>query len=90
MKKIYLVKYYGGQYEDYHTRELFVTSDKETADNYIIKFNSILNKWKNHYSQYCNSKFGLSFIKDEYRHHFNRWYQLDSIEECFYIEIPVR
>ena len=91
MKKIYLVSYSGGDYDDYYTIIIFATTKKSTAVKYVKKFNSILKKWKNYYSQFEENELGFKWIKDEYvEQHFNRWDCLRNINNCYYQEITVR
>jgi hypothetical protein len=91
MNKIYLVKYYGGSYDDYYNVTIFATNKKSKAIKYVIKFNRILKKWKEYYSQYEDNKFGFKWIKDEFvNQYFNRWNNLNQLTKCYYEEIPVR
>lgn len=84
----YLVSYYISS--DYY-RNVFVTNEKSTAIEYCSKFNRILNKWKDYYSQYEVDDFGTKWIADEHvEKHFNRWNSLQEIQECSYQEIQFR
>ena len=66
MKKIYLVKYYGGSYESSYEHIIFATISKSKATKYTAKFNRILKKWKQHYAQYEENKFGIMpWLKDK-------------------------
>jgi hypothetical protein len=91
-KKMYIVKYYGGSYEDSYTRIVFVTDKKATATKYITRFNKILKKWKEHYSQYEErSILGFKWIKEQYKEkYFNRWYSLGNITKAFWEEVEIR
>ena len=40
--KIYIVKYYGGSYEDYYETIIFATTNKSKAYKYRTRFNQIL------------------------------------------------
>lgn len=89
--KIILVKYCGGDYEDYYTSVVFATANKKTAKNYVTKFNRILKKWKDYYSQFEQDENGFGWLKSEYaKSHFNRWYSLRNIDKCYYEEIEIR
>lgn len=44
--KIYIIKYHGGDYEDYYEKIIFATTDKTKAISYVRRFNKILKKWK--------------------------------------------
>lgn len=92
MEKIYLVRYYGGSYEDYWDRVIFATTKKTIATKYVTKFNRILKKWKNYYSQFEENKYGIMpCIKDEYiEQYFNRWDSIRNITKCYYEEITIR
>ena len=93
---MYLVKYCGGTYGDFHSVNIFVTPNKATAIKYVEKFNRILKKWKEYYSQFeIKEGFGfntLSFdvTNDYYYGKFCRWNTLSEIDECYYDEISVR
>lgn len=91
-KKIYIIKYYGGSYEDAYEVDIFVTSNKKTAINYVNRFNSILKKWLNYYEQYTETDcIGITRVKDEYKEKkLYRWYQLKNIRKCYFKEIEVR
>lgn len=90
MKKMYIVSYCGGSYDDWY-EAIFVTSKKSTATKYVTKFNKILKKWKEHYKQYEDKEFGMDWIKDEYvKQHFNRWNSLRDINKCYWSEIELR
>jgi hypothetical protein len=87
-KKIYLVKYSTGQYEDYNEKIIFATFDKQKAIKYVSKFNQITNKWDKYYSKYNGD---YRWIKDEYvEKYFNRWYMLHELNNCTYEEINIR
>lgn len=91
MENMYLVKYCGGSYDDYYSTVIFATNNKKLATKYITKFNSILKKWKNYYSQFEDKKDVFNWIKEEYvNQHFNRWNSLRDISKCYYEEIKVR
>ena len=91
MKKMYIVRYCGGSYDDWYEANVFVTSKKSTATKYVTKFNKILKKWKEHYKQYEDKESGMDWIKDEYvKQHFNRWNSLRDINKCYWSEIELR
>ena len=76
-KKHYLVSYCGGSYDDYYTSVIFVTDDKKKATKYVTKFNKILKKWKKHYKQYEDKKYGDIWISDIYQDKY-----FDRDESC--------
>ncbi len=90
-EKIYLVKYYGGEYEDSWNTAIFATHKKSTATKYVAKFNRILKKWKDYYDQFTDTNGGIRWIKQEHvEKHFKRWYYLSGISNCYYEEIEIR
>jgi len=90
--RYYLVKYYGGMYDDYYNTNIFVTTKKSTATKYCAKFNNLLKKWKKYYKQYEVKKYGfMIWIADEYvEKHFDRWDKLQNITKCYYEEISFK
>ena len=88
---MYIVKYCGGSYEDYYTKDIFVTSNKRVATKYVTKFNKLLKKWTEHYWQYEKMWLGIVTIADEHAdRHFTRWNSLQKITKCYYEEIAER
>jgi len=91
MSKIYLVKYFGGSYDDFYTVTIFATEKKSTAAKYVTRFNKILKKWKKYYSQFEDKEYEYAWIKDEHIDpHFDRWHSLRNITRCYYDEVEVR
>ena len=91
MEKMYLVKYSGGSYDDWFSEDIFITSKKYKATKYVNKFNRILKKWKEYYSQFEDDKYRFPWIKDEFvDKHFDRWNSLRKINKCYFEEIEVR
>ena len=91
MKKMYIVKYCGGSYDDLYEANVFVTDKKATAIKYVTKFNKMLKKWKEHYKQYEETKYGtITVIKDEHKQHFDRWNSLSNITKSYWNEIELR
>ena len=89
-KEMYIVKYYGGSYDDFYEHIVFVTDNKKTATNYVRKFNSILKKWKDHYKQYTEKKFMIPWLKDEHIDKYNRWSSLRNVTKCYYEKVEQR
>ena len=90
-RSYYLVRYYGGSYDDYYSAVVFVTNKKSTATKYCTKFNKMLKKWKDHYKQFETDKFGMKWIADEHvEKHFDRWNSLQNITKCYYEEVSFR
>lgn len=89
--RYYLVRYQGGEYEDYYEKVIFVTNKKSTATKYVTKFNGILKKWKKYYEQFETTKYGMKWIADEYvQQHFDRWHSLQNISKSYYEEVIFR
>jgi hypothetical protein len=88
MKNIYIVKYSTGKYEDYREHNIFATFDKEKVIAYVKKFNSLKDKWCNHYSQYNGDyRWIKNYFEEKY---FHKWYIFHELNDCFYEEIEVR
>lgn len=89
-RKLYIVKRYGGIWDDYCDVPIFVTMDKKTATKYVTKFNKILKKWKVYYSQFEEPKYGITWIKNEFIDKYYRWDKIRNITKCYYEEIELR
>ena len=87
MKKVYLVYYYGGDFEEDFEEAIFVTLDIEVAKKYVEKFNVMLERWKKYYlSALEEPRHG-----DPYRRNlYYRCNQIENIMQCDFIEIEVR
>jgi hypothetical protein len=92
MDKIYLVKYSTGSHSNYREIIVFATNKKSKAIKYVTKFNRILKKWKEYYSQYEENEYNvMRWIKNEYvQQYFDRWYSLYNIDRCYYLKIEFR
>jgi len=89
--KIYIVKYSEGSYEDYRENIIFATINKSTATKYVTRYNKILKKWKEYYSQFEEIKSGINWIKYEFINtKYNRWYFLRKLNKCFYEKVEIR
>lgn len=84
---MYIVKYSAGEWDDYYQVNIFVTADKELAEKYVEKFNSILKKWKDYFSQFVD-EYGL--FKEEYEEMYDRYYVITKVDICYYNEIEFR
>lgn len=88
---MYVVKYCGGDHEDYYEKVIFVTDKKSTATKYVTKFNRILKKWKEYYRQYTENEYGFEWIKERYvDQYYRRWYSLRNITRCYWEEVEIR
>lgn len=91
MRKMYVVKYSSGSYDDYTTVNIFVTDKKATATKYVTRFNELLKKWKHYFSQFESSEYGIRWLKKEYEEsHFTRWDRVRNINKCYWDEIEAR
>lgn len=90
MKKIYTARYSSADHDgiDY---DIFVTENKALAEAYVEKFNSILKKWKDYYSQFEEDIDGWVWIKEEHNElYFHRWHTLKGVNGCYVGEIEIR
>jgi hypothetical protein len=91
MEKIYLVRHCGGSYEDSWDNVIFATNKRATAIKYVKKYNGILKKWSQYYSQFEQSDMPFNWIKEQHvKKHFKRWYALRGINKCYYQETNIR
>lgn len=92
MTSYYLVRYYGGSYEDAFNVVVFATKKKSTATKYCTKFNQMLKKWKDYYRKFETKKYGkMTWITDEHINtKFYRWNKLQKIIRCYYEVVSVR
>ncbi len=91
MKKIYIVKYSGGEWDDYFTADIFATEKKSVATKYVTKYNKLLKKWSDYYKKFESNDLCMKWIKDEYvERHFYRWNKLKGINNCYWESINVR
>ena len=89
MKKMYLVHLNCGDFEDSYTLHLFVTADKEYAENYVAKFNSMLIKWNQYFNQF---KDPYGWIDEKYYDTwiYERHSQIKDYNCAFVNEVEVR
>lgn len=88
MEKIYLVCYSTGDYEDYRNIIIFATNSHSKAVKYRGKFNRILKKWQDYYSQFTG-KWGW-IMPEHVERHYDRWYMIGKIGRCYIDEVEVR
>lgn len=79
---VYLVYYSTGNSYYATPHEIFVTEDFGSAQRYVDRFNSILNKWKTIYSEYTHIDHGVVTLKKEFRNKYRRWSMLRETLEC--------
>lgn len=82
---MYIVKYSIGEWDDYRENTIFVTSNKEFAENYVNKLNSLVEKWVSFYESIRSSKYDR-FMEV----FFDRWFQLEDFNYSWIEEIEVR
>ena len=77
--KAYVVLHGTGVYEDYYERTVFITFDKDKAEKYVAKFNSLLKKLR-------------EFYIDSYLNHRNEeqpdpdsFYATDTADDRYYL-----
>lgn len=88
-KTHYIVRYYGGIWEEEFEETIFITDNKKTASDYVERFNRILKKWTEFYKQFIDNETG-DLKSEEGVDHYLRWYSLQKIAECYYEEISFR
>jgi uncharacterized protein YnzC (UPF0291/DUF896 family) len=89
--KAYLVQKVHGSFYEAYSRNIFATTSKENAEKYIEKFNRLLEKWKEYYSQFEEKEEGgVPWLKEKYMDKFRRWEQISDIIKCKYVEIEIR
>jgi hypothetical protein len=89
-KDMFIVKYYGGSWDDSYTRDVFITSDEKVAKFYVKKFNRIITAYKEFYKSFEEDYYGHSRIRDEHMDYFDRWFWLDRITKAYYEVIEQR
>ena len=89
--EIFLVRCSYGSYDDYLEKVIFVTENKSKAVKYVRKYNAILKKWKEYYSQYEEPLYTYKWIKKEFvNQYFDRWNKLQRLNKCSFEKIEVR
>lgn len=88
MKTAYIVSYWFGDTFDYYEFDIFVTEDKELAERYVVKFNNLLARLKEHYKRYENED---EWIKEEYDEiKFQGWQRVMECSNCNIKEVEIR
>lgn len=92
MEKIYVVKYHRGRYDDASVITIFATFRKDTARQYVERFNTSLKKWKDYYKQFeGENEFGFQSLKKEhFETKFERWLHIIDTGFSFYNEVELR
>jgi enamine deaminase RidA (YjgF/YER057c/UK114 family) len=84
---MYLVKYCGGDMDDFYSVDIFITSDKKKAERYVRRFNRILAKWKSYFKSLEDES---GWPKDEHVDMLHRWYTITSVNKCYITTIKIR
>lgn len=88
--KIYLACYSTGEFG---LHIVFASNVKSRVTKWVTKFNKMHKRWKDHYDQYCDDRFGNimgRWITEENYDKFNRWDMLRNINRAYYDEIELR
>lgn len=92
LKTAYIVKYSTGSYDDHYVGTMFVTFDKNVAENYVKKFSRMVENCEDFYrtfKDHVDSRDRYSLI-EKYNTYWNRWNQLDEFNSCYFEEIEIR
>jgi len=89
MEKIYILKYSSGSYDDFYEQNIFATKSLEKACDYIQKFNSKLEYWKDVMKQYSDEG---GYLKEE---HYNlaitaHFWTIKDMNRCYMEEVEIR
>ena len=92
MKKIYIVKYSRGSYDDCSEEIIFATLKKSTATKYVTRFNKILKQLEESNKKLEKvDSYGWTWIKDKYAKNFwRRWSTVRDINIAFCEETEIR
>ena len=85
--KIFLVMYSTGSWDDYTEINLFATYSEDYAKAYIEKFNTILNKWKQHWKKFDDDD--QLWRQDGFKN-FDRFHQITDMNTAWYYPIQIR
>jgi hypothetical protein len=92
-EKLFLVQYGEGDYPDYCKVIIFATPDRGVAKNYVVRFNTLLQRYKDFYKKFeVNNPhhFSTCLLKEEFYDYYDRYIRLYDIDKCFYEEIEKR
>jgi len=91
MKKVFIVSYSAGSYDDFYTKTIFVTDKKSKATKYVTKFNKLVKKWEQYYEQFEVKIGSFKWLDEKYvKQHFSRWHSLKEINNCYWEQIEIR
>lgn len=86
-KKMYMVKYSKGAYEDFEEITIFVTNSKEKADAYAVRFNTLLDELIYHYKKMYKFNDDDIYESDYYG---TKLCKVMDINSCFVEEVEFR
>ena len=88
MKKIFIVEYSTGDWDDYCVNTIFATTNEKTAIDYVMRFNRIVEKWKTYFKQFKDEDGYL--INDDFPINYDRYCQIMDVNRAYYCEIETR
>ena len=91
--RIYLACYSTGEYDDIGIHVVFASNVKSRVTKWVSKFNKMHKRWKAHYDQYCDDRYGDvlgRWIAEEHYDKSERWNMLRNINRAYYAEIELR
>ena len=89
-KKMYLVGYTTGSYDDYWFHTCFVTEDEKTAIKWVQKFDYVVRKQKDALKPYYDDSGYLDEKHWENRIVTKHFHMISDINEASYREIKVK
>lgn len=96
-KYIYAAKFSNGFYDDYFVGIAFVSTCKEIVEEWVEKYNRILNAYREHYCYQIDGEICLKekFQKlldnlDDETFNRDRWYEMSEIRKAWVDKIEIR
>ena len=88
---MYIVNYTSGSWDDFHRGNLFVTEDKELAEAYVEKANTLLEKIKEYYREIDEKlEDDEDPMRDIYIRQWAKYHTLGEVNAVAYEEIELR
>lgn len=82
-KRMYIVQYSTGAWDNHCEHKVFMTSNEETAIKYRDKFNAMRERWRNYFMELADSG-------KEDKPVYDRAYVIMEVGRCTYYSIPMR
>lgn len=82
-KRMYIVQYTTGAWDNHCEHKVFMTSNEETAIKYCEKFNAMRERWRNYFIK-------LKESGKEDKPVYDRAYVIMEVGPCTYYSIPMR